>query len=118
MTDTRKWDPMPKVSGKVRATDKLGRRSKEGRRVFDAVDWKGMTDTPESLVKELAEADPVYRDVDADALCCVLCDAKVEKQEHSKDCLWLRAKKLAAWSEEQAQRIAAADPPPTQGPEF
>jgi hypothetical protein len=77
-----------------------------------------MTDTPESLVKELADAKPVYRDVEAGALCCALCEAKVEKEEHSKDCLWLRAKKLVAWSEEQAQRIAAADLPPTQRPEF
>jgi hypothetical protein len=77
-----------------------------------------MNDTADKLVRELAEADPVYRDGDAGALCCGLCEAKVEKEEHREGCLWLRAKKLVAWNEEQAQRIAAADLPPTQRPEF
>jgi hypothetical protein len=77
-----------------------------------------MDDTADKLVKELAEADPVYRDVDAGALCCVLCEAKVETEQHREDCLWLRARKLIAWCDEQAQKIAATDLPPTQGPEF
>jgi hypothetical protein len=72
------------------------------------------TDTHESLVKELAGADPVYRDVDADKLSCVLCNAENLEQGHRHDCLWVRAKKLIAWEEEQAQMIAGADLPPTQ----
>ena len=76
-----------------------------------------MDDTAVKLVKELAEADPVYR-TDAGALRCVLCDAKVETDQHRKDCLWVRAKKLTAWCDEQAQKVAAADLPPTQGPQF
>ncbi len=51
------------------------------------------TDTHESLVKELAGADPVYRDVDADKLSCVLCNAENLEQGHRDDCLWVRAKR-------------------------
>ena len=72
------------------------------------------TDTHESLIKELAQADPVYRDVGTDKRSCVLCNAEDPEQGHREDCLWLRARKLISWEEEQAQMIAGADLPPTQ----
>ena len=72
------------------------------------------TDTHQSLVKELAQADPVYRDVGVGKQYCVLCNAENLELEHRDDCLWLRARKLISWEEEQAQKIAGADLPPTQ----
>jgi hypothetical protein len=77
-----------------------------------------VNDTPESLLKELAQADPLYLDPDCDDLVCILCRAKVEENDHRHDCVWLRAKKMVAWRAEQERLIAAADPPPTQGPQF
>jgi hypothetical protein len=71
------------------------------------------TDTHQSLVKELAQADPVYRDV-GDKRYCVLCNAENIELGHRHDCLWLRARKLISWEEEQAQKVAGADLPPTQ----
>ena len=64
-------------------------------------------------MKELAGADPVYRDV-TDKLSCVLCNAENREHGHRDDCLWVRAKKLIAWEEKRAQMIAGADLPPTQ----
>jgi hypothetical protein len=77
-----------------------------------------MNDTPESLLKELAQADPVYHDADSGVMSCTLCKTRSVKGGHRDDCLWLRARKLIAWCEEQAKLIAAADPPPTQGARF
>ena len=77
-----------------------------------------MNDTPQSLLKELAQADPLYLDPDCNARVCILCRAKVDENDHRRDCVWGRAKKLVAWCAEQEGLIAAADPPPTQGPQF
>jgi hypothetical protein len=77
-----------------------------------------VNDTADKLLKEFANADPLFLDPDCGELVCILCRAKVEENKHRQDCVWLRATKLVAWNAEQAQRIAGADPVPTQGPKF
>jgi hypothetical protein len=76
-----------------------------------------MTAAYESPVRQLAQLDPVSHTAAGGAWCRRLRKRKVMEDQHSRDCLRLRARALVVWNAEQAQAIANADLVPSRSSE-